>query len=379
MVKYCRVGRLAASSALALSLSGLCFATSASEVTKGKVDQGEVLSYAAAKAMALPMSEVRPSGLRRAMAAPATGLGEPGSSPGSPGTGEAAGRGDRLPTSKHTGDPVIAPKEYGTLLHPFTTNRVRTRAGSRSTVQVQYPFSAAGRLFFKVGPSTSWCSAALVKPGVVITAAHCVADFGARRFYSGFEFIPAYDNGAAPFGRWKSRSAYILTSYYDGSDSCAVSGIVCANDVAVIVLKPQKRRLPGVTTGWLGYGWNGYGYGAGISQIDQLGYPGGLDNGNLMQRNGSYGYIDASLSSNQVIGSLMDGGSSGGPWVVNLGIAPRLTGTSFGFEASRNIIVGVTSWGYVDAAPKELGASPFTSGNAKLLVDAACADYPANC
>ncbi|MGB8899455.1 MAG: hypothetical protein WCC90_09655, partial [Methylocella sp.] len=83
------------------------------------------------------------------------------------------------------------------------------------------------------------------------------------------------------------------------------------------------------------------------------------------------------LSNNTLIGSLQSNGSSGGPWVVNLGQPPVLTNINFGSAADHNIIVGVTSWGYNDASVKEQGASPFTTDNITVIVNAQCSTAPA--
>jgi hypothetical protein len=44
-----------------------------------------------------------------------------------------------------------------------------------------------------------------------------------------------------------------------------------------------------------------------------------------------------------------------------------------------NVVVGVTSWGYIDTAVKEQGASPFLITNIQALVTAACTAYPSWC
>jgi hypothetical protein len=283
----------------------------------------------------------------------------------------------RLARTQPEGSSDIVPQEFGSSGHVFSTAR-----GDLGTLKTNkaYPYRAAGKLFFNIGASTYLCSASLIKPGVVVTAAHCVANYGASQFYSNWQFVPGYRNGVAPYGVWTATTAVILTAYYNGTDGCAVYGVVCPDDVAVIILNPDAYgHFAGKKTGYLGYGWNGWGFNGTITQITQVGYPVCLDNGLLEQRNDSYGYTSSSYSNNTVIGSLMCGGSSGGPWVVNFGTRPALTGTSSGNYPTPNIVVGVTSWGYTDLSVKEQGASPFTSGNIVALVNYACSTYPTRC
>jgi hypothetical protein len=98
-----------------------------------------------------------------------------------------------------------------------------------------------------------------------------------------------------------------------------------------------------------------------------------------MQRTDSCGFVDGNASNNTVIGSLQTGGSSGGPWLVNFGIKPVLSGTAVGAEATRNTVVNATSWGYTSTLVKQQGASPFTSGNIVPLVSSACGGAPSAC
>ncbi len=276
---------------------------------------------------------------------------------------------------------AVSPQQFGTAGQPFSTVRVDAYNSSAHPTQYYYPFRAAGKLFFNVGSASYVCSASLIKPGVIVTAAHCVANYGQKQFYSGWVFVPAYRNGAAPYGTFTGRAATVLTSYYNGTDNCAVSGVVCPDDVAVIVLnKNAQGTLPGTITGWLGYGYNGWGFNtSGQALITQIGYPVALDGGALAERNNSLGYVSASNSKNTIIGSLETGGSSGGPWTVNLGQPPALNGTSFGTYASGNVVVGVTSWGYTSTSIKQQGAAPFTSGNIVNIVNAACSGNPGYC
>ena len=269
-------------------------------------------------------------------------------------------------------------QEYGMASHPYTTMRVDLVGNNESKAA---PYRAAGQLLFKDGSVSYMCSASLIKRGVIVTAAHCVAAYGQKRFYSNWQFIPARYDSTAPYGTWAAASATILTSYYNGTDSCYAPGVVCQNDVAVIRLVPQSKAFPGTKTGWFGYGWDGYGFTPdNLALINQLGYPASHDSGKRMQRTDSHGFVSATYSNNTVWGGRQTGGSSGGPEVVNLGILPTLSSEApIGYEGSANIVVGVTSWGYTNNMVKQQGASPFTSTNIVPLVAAACAGQTTAC
>jgi V8-like Glu-specific endopeptidase len=362
-------------------LPALAQGGSGAVVTAPGMGSASGIDYGNAQPMPMPQSRTAPPSLLDVLLSQqAAGIatGPASVSPGKPGNG--AQTPVRLAPAKLLAvgsDDGVTSQEFGTSNHAFTTSRANVQGNQTSKF---YPYSAAGKLFFNIGSSTFVCSASLIKRGIVVTAAHCVANFGRSQFYTNWRFVPAYNNGAAPFGTWTAASARVLTSYFNGTDSCAVSGVICTNDVAVITLTPQGGAYPGPRTGYLGYGVNGYSYNSsGQVLINQLGYPVALDNGALMERTDSQGFTSAGNSNNTIIGSLQTGGSSGGPWVVNLGLPPSLNGTSFGTAAAHNIVVGVTSWGYTSTLVKEQGASRFTTGNISALVSASCAVTPAAC
>ena len=91
----------------------------------------------------------------------------------------------------------VTPQDFGTNNHPFTTARADLFGLNDNAV---YPYRAAGKLFFNIGSSSYICSASLIKRGIVVTAAHCVANYGQSQFYGGWRFVPGYRNGSAPFG-----------------------------------------------------------------------------------------------------------------------------------------------------------------------------------
>ena len=282
-----------------------------------------------------------------------------------------------------TGDATST--DVGTAGLPFTTARVQLKA--TAITSSAYPYRATGKLAFSYYGQNAWCTASLIGKGLLVTAAHCVTDYGSGGFLpnAAWSFIPGLYNGKAAYGKYAARAVYALSSYVYGTDECASAGVVCESDMAVIVLKPDRYgKYAGTKTGWLSYGYNGWGFTSdGLTQITQLGYPIGIDNGAQMIRNDSQGLeTDLSSSFNTVIGSLMNGGSSGGPWVNNLGIQPVFNGVYTGYYPAPNVVVGVTSWGIFGGGPTAvavMGASPFTSDNIQSLVTAACTSYPAAC
>ena len=123
-------------------------------------------------------------------------LGKAGSSPGAMGTGAESEVFLGAPAAAEDG---VGSQDFGTNNHPFSTARADLYGKKNNTL---YPYRAAGKLFFKIGSSTYICSASLIKRGIVVTAAHCVANYGQSQFYSGWQFVPAYRNGTAPYGTW---------------------------------------------------------------------------------------------------------------------------------------------------------------------------------
>lgn len=343
------------------------------------------IDFSRAKPMPMPAPSQVPS---MSNPAPLRLPGTPGFSPGGMGTGQGAAmqlvpaKNEATIRSEMKPQLGVAPQEYGTGAGggtPYTTSRVNAYNQPTATFQ---PYAATGKLFFNIGADTYVCSASLIKPGILVTAAHCVVEFGTNTFYSGWVWVPGYNNGSAPYGTWSAKSVTVMDSYRLGTDTCYQAGVICANDIALINLL-VPNGLPGTQVGWYGYGWDGYGFNtSNQALINQLGYPVALDSGSFMQRTDSQGVINPTYANNTLWGSLQTGGSSGGPELVNFGRAPILSGAGFGAEAEHNVVVGVTSWGYVNTSstgPKIQGASPFTSSNIVVMVNAVCGANPGKC
>lgn len=281
---------------------------------------------------------------------------------------------------------AVAPSEYGTGNVSYNTTRVDMY---HQRLSRKYPNRVTGKLFFKIGEATYVCSAASIKPGVIVTAAHCMYDNSADTFYSGWEFVPAYyageDTGGvikAPYGKYGWKGGRINTGYITATT------VVNEFDVGFLAMKKRPNPFtgtdmyPGERTGRYGYAYGGsnpYGFVNGSGQITQMGYPVSHDNGQTMQRNDSLGTTYVDSANNTVIGSRMTGGSSGGPWIANYGQTASLSGTAVGTSALRNLVVGVASWGYTSDDPKIQGASLFSFDNFGTPLSAMCDDYPDNC
>jgi len=276
--------------------------------------------------------------------------------------------------AKATSDPE--PANFGTSGFYHTTSRVFPAVADRT-----YPNRAAGKLFFSdtVHGGNFQCSASVIQRRIVVTAGHCVAhgspDAGTRHFYSNFLFIPAYRDGLAPFGSYSWAFAVTTNNWF-------LSGAVPnSQDVAMIEVQDIVRggilRRIGEVTGWLGW-WTLWGREY-PNNITQLGYPCNLDACGKMQITHAQGV--RIVNNNVEIGSAQQGGSSGGPWIQDHGVA------SVGAPAftAGNWVLGVTSYQYLgDPSPQILGASIFQNAGFPGhgfgdVWNSACAHRVGNC
>ncbi len=95
--------------------------------------------------------------------------------------------------------------------------------------QLAYPFTryepgtynpAHGKVFFSDGASNYVCSGTALTSGnesVVWTAGHCVNQ-GPGAFYTNWAFVPAYKDGARPYGTWTARALLTTSAWGQGGD-----------------------------------------------------------------------------------------------------------------------------------------------------------------
>lgn len=269
-------------------------------------------------------------------------------------------------------------RAFGSFGIPYTTTRVQE--GNRSALgttaanrlSTTYPYRTVGKLTFNGG----YCSASLIRRSVIVTAAHCIQNFGSgANLFGNYQFLPGHYAAAgataaqiAPYGTWSWSALVRPGSWSAGTDiGC---GAARDNDLAVIALgKNSQGQFIGDIVGYMSYGWNNYSFVTSpktgnlhTAAVSTLGYPFLMDGGAIMQRTDGPTYTTSVCNAGQLWqGSNFTGGSSGGPWAVNFsGRNPALAGGAVPGAASVIAVVGVTSWGSSDPnAPKDNYSSQF--------------------
>jgi V8-like Glu-specific endopeptidase len=281
-------------------------------------------------------------------------------------------------------DGEISAQVAGSANLDFTRSRVTPRSAITAN-----PYKAAGKLFF-TDPSVGdfQCSASIIQKRVIVTAAHCLFDPVAKSFFTNWVFIPAFDGGLSnpggsqtspqsPFGSWDFRFAIVSATWANSAGALPNNG-----DFGLIVLQDQSFSggAPVSVRTKVGDSLTAVTNNLGNTHVTMLGYPCNFNSCNIMQRNDSSDHRAGSTAAGNnafEYGSDMAGGSSGGPWVQNFGdpLSAAPTGLR---NLTRNAVVGVTSYGFVDPNVKLLGASGFNAEFAAML-NAACANATGNC
>ena len=180
-----------------------------------------------------------------------------------------------------------------------------------TNADLSYPYLTVGRLYFtNSAHNTFYCSAAVLRPRVVVTAAQCL--YGSA-FYTNIQFVPAYRSGSAPFGTWNA--SYIIVH----NNWISTHGVLPnATDYGLVEIQDQvvngaTRRL-GDVTGYLGYV---------IQKLRPnhahiLAYTSTGDNGERVHQVTGQSFR-ATAQTNVEYGSDMRGGSQGGPIVQDFG------------------------------------------------------------
>lgn len=170
---------------------------------------------------------------------------------------------------------------------------------ARADVNVR-PFWNVGKLFYtKPSGGDFYGSAEFVgSPNVIMTAAHCLWDFDARKQNDWFAFYRAYEGGGGQ--RIWLANGVIWNAYYEsGRVDWRYDYGFC------------KTETPS------GAGWLGFATGRPYTAWTAVGYPSNFEIGEYQQRvDGTKGQAFSGLV--QMRGNSMSHGASGGAWIGDL-------------------------------------------------------------
>ncbi|MFV0137898.1 trypsin-like serine peptidase [Streptomyces sp. HMX87] len=206
----------------------------------------------------------------------------------------------------------------------------------------------SGRVFFTFQGRTASCSGNAVtsqNASTVITAGHCVKYQGS--WHTNWVFVPAYDNGSAPYGQWTATKT-LTTPQWEASEDIN-------HDVGAAVVAPLNGRTLTSVVGAQGLQFNG-GYN---KPMYAFGFPAAspYDGSKLVYCSGNSSK-DFLFSQDHSLACNMTGGSSGGPWF-----------TGFSEATGTGLQVSVNSFGYTFLPNRMFG--PYFGNEAKALYDKA--------
>ncbi|MBG6084207.1 trypsin-like serine peptidase [Zhihengliuella flava] len=185
--------------------------------------------------------------------------------------------------------------------------------GQQTIATEEVPVEHIGKVFFTLGGSNYVCSGNSVTSGngsTVSTAGHCLNE-GPGAFATNFVFVPAYDDGAAPYGQWAATELHAPAAWVNNGDM--------TYDTGFAVVETKNGATLADTVGATGVQFNadrGLGYQA-------YGYPAarpfdGSDLFSCLDADSENDPYNPQFSS-QGIDCDMTGGSSGGPWFIGSG------------------------------------------------------------
>jgi V8-like Glu-specific endopeptidase len=210
-------------------------------------------------------------------------------------------------------------------------NNTKIQAGKGKTTiaKPEAPIDHIGKVFFTLGNANYVCSGNAVtsfNKSTVATAGHCLNE-GPGAFATNFIFVPAYNNGAAPYGKWTARGLYAPTQWSGSGDMRYDTGFAVVNQLNGKYLSDVVVESGVEFNAAYGLTYKSYGYPAARP----------FNGATLWSCAGT-----ASPDTNnpgfetQGIPCDMTGGSSGGPWFIQSGSAAGLQNSinSYGYSGS---------------------------------------------
>ena len=163
----------------------------------------------------------------------------------------------------------------------------------------------AGRVFFTYQGRQASCTGNAVtsaNKSVVLTAGHCVKLDGA--FHTDWAFVPAYNNGNAPYGTWTAKATLATPQWVASED--------INYDVGAAVVNPLDGQSLTDVVGGQGVAFNQ----ARGQDMYAFGWPAAdpYDGTQMIYCSGTT--FDAFISDGIGMTCDMTGGASGGPWFL---------------------------------------------------------------
>ncbi|MGH8895212.1 MAG: trypsin-like serine peptidase, partial [Actinomycetes bacterium] len=217
-----------------------------------------------------------------------------------------------------------------TTVHRGQATTVTARRPGGAPVPAASVVNTTGKVFFTLGGVNYVCSGAATastNKDVVTTAGHCVNE-GPGAYATNWAFVPAYNNGARPYGTWTARTLVTTTAWASQGDINYDGGFAVMNTL-------NGQHLTDVVGG----------QGVAFNQprglfYDAYGYPAaGKFNGETLKSCSGTAQDDIyGGTQSQSIACNMTGGSSGGPWLT--GGSTINSVNSFGYRGVKNRMFG---------------------------------------
>ena len=110
-------------------------------------------------------------------------------------------------------------------------SQVKGGKGKTTIAVSENPIDHIGKVFFTLAGGDYVCSGNAVvsaNKSTVATAGHCLNE-GPGAFATNFVFVPAYLNGAAPYGKWTAKTLYAPNQWRDAGDMQYDTGFAVMN------------------------------------------------------------------------------------------------------------------------------------------------------
>lgn len=242
-------------------------------------------------------------------------------------------------------DQLLAPADAAKLSHDVRAGKpkiVEPTTGPADATPMAFPspgapwtgggavVRTAGRVFFTYQGRQASCSGNAVtstNESVVMTAGHCVKLDGA--FHTNWVFVPAYDNGNAPYGTWAARSLRATPQWVATED--------INYDIGAAVVNPLNGQTLTDTVGGQGVAFNQ----SRTQNMYAFGWPAAApyDGTRMIYCSGTT--FNAFLSNGIGMTCDMTGGASGGPWFIRFS---ETTGTGLVNSVNSYKINFIPTW-----------------------------------